>query len=244
MHRYAIPGFAFLLLIILINHVPLLKVLEMSKANSALGAFLAFLSLFTGSAIGFLISQFWWLWFSHTDRIFGIKGFKSLKGFLKQECEKYGFMEKKEKEAPWNTILDYIRHRKSKGEIAKLAKRRWDMYHVLMSTFCALVIGLLVGIGLRIYFEWFIFDPLFKIPLEAYALTPLSENAEAVALLTIYVCVMFLLVVFRIGSLSLMTNYRPLLEALIRLELGEVGREELAKVFPDYFYTHENSVNS
>lgn len=58
--RYAIPGFAFILILIGINFVPLLKFLEEIPAfKDSFGAFLAFFSLFSGSAIGFLISQFW-----------------------------------------------------------------------------------------------------------------------------------------------------------------------------------------
>lgn len=135
-------------------------------------------------------------------------------------------------------ILDYIRHRKKEDETSRLSQRRWDMYHVLSSTGCALLIGLVVGICLRFYSEWFILEPHFKIPLCETSLgeliSTLDKNAEGVALLVILGCVGILLVVFWTERRRLMTNYRPLLEAFIRREIREVG-EELAVVFPDYF---------
>jgi len=72
--RYAIPGYAFILLVIAINYVPLLNILP--EFSEVFGAFLAFLSLFSGSAIGFLICQAWWWWFQGHAGIWGISEFK------------------------------------------------------------------------------------------------------------------------------------------------------------------------
>lgn len=94
--RYAIPGYTFLLLVVLINYIPLLTILRATGAGQVFGAFLAFLSLFTGSAIGFLVSQFWWLYFSHGDRIFGVNGYETLRNFLIEMCRRHGLIEETE----------------------------------------------------------------------------------------------------------------------------------------------------
>jgi hypothetical protein len=159
--RYAIPGFAFILLIIGLNFVPLLKFLEVTKFSDSFGAFLAFLTLFSGSAIGFLISQFWWLWWQHHFGILRVKQYKeSLKAFL----EKFEFREKDldlylksltaEEKRQFHTAVDYVSHYKAEKETLVIAERRWDMYHMLSATKIALFWGLLSGVVFRLYYQF------------------------------------------------------------------------------------------
>jgi len=224
-YRYAVPGYAFILLVIAINYVPLLEILNRTQVGEVFGAFLAFLSLFAGSAIGFLLSQFWFFRFSHGARIFGISGFESLRHFLVEECKNHGLIEGKE--PPLEAILDYIRHRETKEELSKYAERRWDMYHVLSSTWYALAIGFGVGWAFRSYYQFSVF-----------ACAPATHWAEFLAeyfaQLFILLCFAVLWLAIYFGRNRLMTNYYPMLKALIRHELDEV-EEELPTVFPDFF---------
>jgi len=237
-YRYAIPGFTFLLLVILINHVPLLQILS----DSAFGAFLAFLSLFTGSAIGFLVSQFWWLLYIWKGRIFGIKELRPAKHVLIKECKKHGANAKiEESKAPIEAILDYINHRGIENEISRYRKRRWDMYHVLSSTLLSLFIGLGVGIGLRMYYERYLFNNSLESMRQTLRSTLSSleaflNNPEAVAFLAILICWLILLIAFVMGIHEILTNYRPVLDAFIlhEFEVAKAG-EDLVKVFPEYF---------
>jgi hypothetical protein len=75
--RYSIPGYTFIVLVIGTNYVPLFEVLTARGFESVFVAFLAFLSLLSGSAIGFLISQFWYWKFQKKIGIFGVKQFES-----------------------------------------------------------------------------------------------------------------------------------------------------------------------
>jgi len=228
-YRYAIPGYTVILLVVAINYVPLLEILNSPQGGDFFGAFLAFLSLFTGSAVGFLISQFWWLRFLRKPQggVFKIGGFELLKSFLIEECMNYGLIQEKKEQAPMEAILDYIRHRETKEEISKYAERRWDMYHVLSSTFYSLATGFGVGWAFRGYYQFSIF-----------ACAPVTFSAEFLAelfaQLFILFCVVALLLTIYYGRKRLMTNYYPTLKAFIRHELGEMGKE-LPKVFPDFF---------
>ena len=64
--RYALPGYIFLLSVILVNWESLFSVRALSPV---FGALFAFLYLLSGSAIGFLVSQLWYVYFNW--RLFG-----------------------------------------------------------------------------------------------------------------------------------------------------------------------------
>jgi len=52
--RYTVPGYTFILLVIGINYVPLIEFMKTTGAPEVFGAILAFASLLTGSALGYL----------------------------------------------------------------------------------------------------------------------------------------------------------------------------------------------
>ena len=241
--RYAIPGYTFILLVIAINHVPLLKILETANAGEAFGAFLAFLSLFAGSAIGFLISQFWWWWSKRKPLL----GTNELKSVAREIFKKYFLTteEFKDNIDRIGAIFEYIMRVDEKESVEEkkrfleLATRRWDMYHTLSSTFHTLWIALAVGIGCRIYFEYFLLEPLFSIPIFSNTLQVLNSasslnNAEAVALMLVFMGVCVLLIVFRHVRQKLLTEYCPLLKAFVIKSMRACTKKEIREVFPDF----------
>ena len=125
-------------------------------------------------------------------------------------------------------VMDFILHQNKEDMKAKISQRRWDVYHTLSSTLYSMVIGLLVGIGLRIYYEWFLIEPIFEISFFT------GIRAQEVELIAIIIFTVILVVVFWLGRKRLMRNYYPLLEAFLRYEIKQVG-EELAIAFPEYF---------
>ena len=58
--RTALPGYTFILIILGLNYSPLFEIFKSQGIQSTFGAILAFLTLVSGSAIGFLVSQVWW----------------------------------------------------------------------------------------------------------------------------------------------------------------------------------------
>lgn len=227
-YRFAVPGYTFILLVIAFNYVPLLKILEITKADAAFGAFLAFLSLFTGSAIGFLISQIWLLIFKRNAnmRRHGIiRELEPATEALIKTLEKHGLEEIEDKKKVVTAICDYIVYSEKEKKLISMINRRWDVYHTLSSILLALVIGTGVGIGFRIYYEVFLFNASFSILSNAEAV------AEAVALTFVFICVGFLVFVIWRGRQRIITEYCPLLKIIFRR--SEVTEEELKEILSD-----------
>lgn len=230
--RYAIPGYTFILLVIAINYVPLLTILEKTQAESAFGAFLAFLSLFTGSAIGFLISQFWWWKFG----VQPLLGKKQLEPAAREIYKKYFKKDRERAEEITKGIRDnikaigyvfeYIIRRDEDDKFFDVASRRWDMYHVFSSTILALIVGAVVGLLCRFYCEIFLFGASFSI-VQGNA----KAMAEAIALLLVFAGWGLLLWVLAIQKQRLLADYCPLLKAIILK--SKVTKEELEEVFPE-----------
>ena len=158
--RYAIPGFSFSLLIVGINYVPLLKLLEPGNASEILVVFLAFLSLFSGSAIGFLISQVWWFRWQCKGGILGVNEYKkSLNRFESKFGIKKPLESNEEEWINFHTAVNYVVHSVDNEKILIMAERRWDLYHILSTTFHTLWLGVTIGLLLRLYFQ----SVLFKV---------------------------------------------------------------------------------
>lgn len=164
--RYSIPGYAFILLVIAINYVPLLNILP--EFSEVFGAFLAFLSLFSGSAIGFLICQAWWWWFQGHAGIWGISEFKEARdAFFKKYWLREPACKNTDERRKFLSVFDYVTHSRVEKNVLTLAERRWDMYHILSSTYYTLWIAILVGIICRFYYEWTVFNCSFPFHMEA-----------------------------------------------------------------------------
>jgi len=229
--RYAIPGYTFILLVIGTNYVPSLKILTTLGFESAFGAFLAFLSLLSGSAIGFLISQFWWWRFQRNVGIFGVKQFKEA---IRVLCDKYEIAKPKNvgEKRRLLAVYDYVSHSEKREKVFILAQRRWDVYHVLKSTFHTLWIGFSVGILCRFLYQSFLSEPLHTIAFED--LIPiLSKNVEPMVLVFIFVIVAFWLHFLRKGAEWMITEYAYVSAARIRS--SKVKPKDLKKAFPDIF---------
>ena len=237
--RYVIPGFTFILLVIAINNVPLLKILKESWADSAFGAFLGFLSLFAGSAIGFLISQFWY-WWLHGHPILEKDEFENIAleilKFLKSSKEieeiKNNNLSKEEIHKnieAINTIFEYVIRLEKQDKFFELAERRWDMYNVLSCTKLILVIGVIAGSICRVYYHYSVFDG---------SLSSSLINAEVVALIMILISVGSLLVVFCRAGKRLWSEESPQLMRAIVIKSTEENqklKEDVEKLFPKYF---------
>jgi len=237
--RYAIPGYTFILLVIVINFVPLLAFFKETGAREVFGAILAFVTLLAGSALGFLVSQFWWFRFHWKGGILGSKEFKNEKKLLEEKCKNLPKKEK-EKQIVMEAILDLTLFLEKEKKLLELVWRRWDIYHVLSSTYHTLWIGLIVGMGLRVYFQ----ELVYKDSVLNYLgkLTVIFQNAESLALLLVFAGVVILLLLFRKERQNLMVRYQPLHEALVRRSMDN-NKGELMQAFPDYFPKKPDSKN-
>lgn len=230
-YRHAIPGYTFILLLVAINLFPLFELLGKAGVSEVFGAFLAFLSLFTGSALGFLLSQIYWWLFKKKGGFFGIDGTKPILNLLTKTCKDYNL---KIREAKKNELLeaisDYIETQVDQEKTFEYSARRWDMYHVLGSTLWSLGLGFAVGLGFRVYFHVFLFKASFSFePINRFL-------AELVLLSVLLGFASFLFwIIWKKGRRKLESEYCLIMTAftkskLLRIEKNSELKEEFKQV--------------
>jgi hypothetical protein len=134
--RYALPGYIFLAIFFFVNW----HTLFFTFSSQTIEIFVALLALLSGSPIGFLVSQIWYIIFNHF--LLGKYGVSTKANrFLKDELEL--------RSIDLDELLffsDHI-HRLSKNKNSLIyCERRWDLIHLLGSTISALYIGFSFGI--------------------------------------------------------------------------------------------------
>ncbi len=240
--RYAVPGFTFILLIIGINFFPL-SILLSNGNGFDFGAFLAFLSLLSGSAIGFLLTQFYWLRFQTKVGILGIDTLKLLDDkapkeiFITALAKKFELDNSKLSDISCETenrkllaVLDHISHSEKKETLLRLQDRRWDMYHLLATTEHALMIGIFCGIILRI------------ICLVAFCFANIGElgnDLEIAVLVPIVILVGILLCILPKSKIFILTEHTHLLEARIRT--SNLTLLDLVNAFPSFIFEYSTN---
>jgi len=255
--RYTIPGFTLILIVVAINHFPLLD--SISTSGAFFGIFFSIISLLTGSALGFLIAQIWWFRFSREGKkklnVYGVTELKNAENTLIEKLEKLGLKKEiKNQKDMLSAISDYMLSTSCKKEMLDYIRRRWDMYHVLSSTHQTMWISLIIGIFLRFFYELtlfnasfvsFIFDfvnlvvrlfPSSYTELEArlFAIGELFQShSEILVLMIIVLAIFFMLWIFKKVRHELMTKYCPVLEAAIRS--AKISNKELTEAFPSFF---------
>lgn len=241
-YRNVIPGFVLILLIIGINFVPILRLLENPTFSDSFGAFLAFLSLFSGSAIGFLISQVHW---HGWQKDFGIISHEEYEGSMKQFFKKFQIKSeiwtekeliqrlrsKEKKYDEWkreiHTAVDYVSHYKADKKIQKMAERRWDIYHTLSATEDALWMGLAFGFIIRISYH-LLFIRTFEINFDnALAI------GQLVSLIVIIVLTIPLFIILKRQKKWLLKISAHLHKT--RIIHSKLKEEKLEEIFPDLF---------
>jgi len=173
--RHSIPGFTFIVLIVSTNLVPIFE--KLSGAEVGSGIFIGFLSLLSGPAFGFLISQSWWFVFRWKGGGWWLDPDAFAAFLTKLKKKKPGSRQLKAKLIP---VLDYIvqyeghvkeyhkgnyrEYSASREAIFRYLERRWDLFHTLCSELLTLCVGVPLGIFLRIMlFEYPLVNTDFKI---------------------------------------------------------------------------------
>lgn len=226
--RYAIPGYTFILVVVGINHAPLLTILPGNGFTVIFGALLAFLSLLSGSAIGFLVSQIWWWRFQKKFGTLGLEEFRETS--LKALSETFGLEESQLEGYPKRkllAVLDYVTHYNADKGVLTLSQRRWDMYHVLSSIFCSLCLAVVAGIVCRIFCEFTVFNGHFS------TIFNVTASAETVVLAFLFVIVAFLLFILRKQIKWVKESSAYIHEARIRS--CKLRKDDLERAFPDIF---------
>lgn len=220
--KYAVPGFTLILIVGAINYIPLLRLFGEPSAMGIPDLFLAVLTLFSGSALGFLVSQIWWFIFGKYERR---KFYEKFAPILKR---KYNVVI--DDEIKVMTVFDYVVHQKGK-ELSALGSRRWDLYHLLSAIRISLLIGISLGVIGRVYYEF------------AVGFHPSLENAFSSGELLVLVIVIISVIVLWIllDKLRQITKKEYERFANIRIFNSDVKRKQLAKVLTADYYDFGNS---
>ena len=149
-HRWAIPGYTIILLIITINYGVLVQSLEQEPAVPKFSEiFFGFLALLSGSGIGFLVSQIWHWWCEYQCLYYGAprKPYKTLIELYELEKGEETREDKRRISAVWVYLLNYGTEQK---KFPDPLTRRWDLYNLFGSERTSLLMGLTVGWAVRI----------------------------------------------------------------------------------------------
>jgi hypothetical protein len=141
--RYALPGYTFILMIMLVAYHRLVELFPFMSGSpvdfTLVSAFVAFFTLLSGGAIGFLVSQ---LWYGLHNSILHGRFLKETRAFLR---ERFNLRENVHKEI---IFLDYVFHL-SDDKTIDYIQRRFDLKHTLGSTFLAIMVGAVFGVGIK-----------------------------------------------------------------------------------------------
>jgi len=235
--RHVIPGYSFILAVLVVNFNPIVDFITVNETPELLGAVLGFATLLTGSALGLLVSQLYWWRFNARGGILGVKGFEDIedvliKGFGYKLPEKKNEIEKKRIAGAVLDCAVYLGGEDFLGYIW----RRWDIYHLLSSAYYSLGIGVLIGLLYRCIFELSRLEVglTSDLIIETLRNSILFENIEGTTFLFSLIGFFFLFFTIRKASKSLIENYRPSFEAIIRYCMGK-KIEELKEIFPNNF---------
>jgi len=223
--RYALPGYIFLLTIILINWVELFSLFSGKELAALFSALFVFIYLLSGSAIGFLISQFWYSFFNRF--LFGKYGvLPEVNRILRKRYEKR--LKKNIDIHKLQIFSDYIQRLDGEKEMLIYAERRWDLIHLFGSTMFALPIGLLVG--LYVY--------LVRTRIQPNQLAQIvANNASYILPLVIFLTIIYICMFFglrralRENSIARLMIIKGVLQCREKLPI------ELNDIFPEYFET-------
>ncbi len=242
--RDAIPGFTFILVILLLNFHPIYLFLK-SEANFPFGALLGFFTLFSGSAIGFIVSQFWWWCFQANNAQYQFK--KCDYSPVQKLINKYGLKDDGTKKTIQNilSVYGYVTHyegSRKKGAYAKIfdyTTRRWDLYHLLSSTVVSIIMAFIVTFIVRLVYvlAWLKCFELsfYKIHIENYLF---GSTIEFFSLIFI-ICFLFLLIYGTLFSMKwVLGQYNRVSYALI--QNSKLTPENVRDVFPSDFFDNSS----
>ena len=156
--RETIPGFIFILIICLINIEPIRTFTGAEDVGDSTRFLVGVLTVFSGSTIGFLLSQLWWPIY-HLGKLhyFDVWPRFSSKNCINLLIEKYRLTEDTSIGSVRNVIsvfgfiIHYQGTEKKYETLFTYSTRRWDVYHLLSLTKISVILSSIFGYILRFY---------------------------------------------------------------------------------------------
>jgi hypothetical protein len=237
--RTAFPGYTFLLVILAFNYVPLMEILKDQLIQSTFGTVLAFLTLVSGSAIGFLVSQVWWWHFQFKGAQYFYHSDKKdrPRPEIDELITKYDLKEAKNHRDKKQlqkvlAVYGYITHShmEKQPEVVRYTQRRWDQFHAFSATQFALLLSAFIGIFFRVIFEFSIFDGKFNVSV---------GGIEIIILILLCGAIFVLYLLFRSARNWVSEQYSNVSKAIINK--SRVKLWQLKEIFKDDEYYKSNT---
>lgn len=143
--RYALPGYTFVLMVVMVTLPELYMILFQKEQVAFAVAFLTFLSLLSGGALGFLVSQVWYVVFN--SFIMGRHPERTRK-MMEKLVKKYNLIDDRYQRV---VFTDYIYRLNENEKLRNIIERRYDLMHLFGSTLVSTITGYLSGVCVRIY---------------------------------------------------------------------------------------------
>lgn len=224
MLRYALPGYIFLLTVISLNWTIMYALFSNEDFGALFTALFVFLYLLSGSAIGFLISQLWYVYFHRV--YYGKYGvLPEVNRILK---DRYQQSLKEEEEIDLHKLQifsDYIERLSEQKDMLIYKQRRWDLIHLFGSTMLAFPAGLIIG-GYFYYIKTGIQQDLGEI---------ITANLSYIVPAALFIAI---LCVCLWCGLKRAMKENSLVKLILIKEVLKKEKElpvELSDIFPEYF---------
>lgn len=230
--RYAVPGFSLILVIIGLNFYPIFEILKESVTNNVIGIVLSFLSLFAGSAIGFIVAQIWFAWFT------GLKlDYKRVfKHFEKDVETHFGWAPSnkvEDKDSTLSAVFDYMLLFEKDKNRWEYCQRKWDIYHIMSATLVSLIFGVGVGLILRVTLSLYFLE---ETSLSWAPIASMPIQTDFLLFVFTLINVFAFTIVIYVARRQIFNEYNRMLRILI-VHMGNKPEfiKELKDAFPGYF---------
>jgi hypothetical protein len=168
--RYTVPGFVFILIIVGVNYSIIVNLFTRQGVTDVFSISISIITLFASSAIGFLISQVWFGYY-HLRRVYAkiirMKG-KKLEDSL---ITNFGWIKKEKADAETDyrlgSAIDYILNTQCNDNLFRFFQRKIDLFHTMSSICVSFILGLSIGIPIRvillIFDRYYTFNTIFDL---------------------------------------------------------------------------------
>jgi len=230
--RNTIPGYTFILWSLLLNLESAVgffvyvmpEIAPSSDIATLFGIVLGFLTLLSGGAIGFLVSQFWFLiyWVIIQPLL--------VANYLKKKLEKF----KVEDKNASILLFNYIAHSFEKKQISSFIARRWDLMNIFGSTIMAILSGIVSGLILRGCVL-----SVSGIPNNPWMHVNWEKLYNMVYWISALLIVAFVVSLYKVAKQAYEMGILAI--RLRAMELGKAGKELRDELPEEYFKSKDNS---
>lgn len=216
-YRYAVPGFIFIIFVFLFNLDTIIYILIKNPIKLDLAAIVAVLAFLSGPAVGFVVTQIWYL-------IFGKKiGRRSVRicfyrKNVREMLEKRGVRRDR-----FVVDADYWALEEVSPQVFNYLTRRWDLFHVLVSTALTTFVSCMVGyFGVRGLHLKELFTGSCSSQLDKALIDNLNRNMTGV-LLCIFLAAIFLGILLVVSAWIIRDENQDMILRFLEVRCGYCG---------------------